>query len=132
MAALPMGGASGHEFKPIETALLRRMKYATSQEGPFFKVTPRKIQESGRINDEAGTEVWPSSPSDVRRIVSDRGHPAYGTPQYDPITRKTAPLMPKAEVNVPLQATNKYDASIGLPPISQSESARSNRRLLRI
>ena len=122
MAMLPMEGGLGHELSSAENAILRRMKYGTSQEGPFYRVHPRPAGEEGSIAGRSGQETWPSSPADAAR----RGPTPYGTPQLDPITGKTSPLMPSAEANIPLKAANKYVESIGLPPISQPEMPRSS------
>lgn len=122
MAVLPMGGTLGAELGNLERSALKGLAYETAQHGPFYRVYPRKTGEEGSVISRTGEEIWPGSPSEAPR----GGSTSYGTTQYDPTTGKSAPLMPTAENNVPLQSANKYVKSIGLPEFSQPEMPRSS------
>ena len=126
MTSLPMGGALGSTIKNAENAAIRKLLYETAQHGPFFRVTPTKIQEGERLAGEAGQAIWPDTPADVRRIAESRGHPAYGTTKYESATGKETLIMPPEEENIPLQVANQYVASLGLSPVKQTEMPRSS------
>jgi len=99
----------------ITPSINKESNYATSQNGPFYRVSPKSSGGNRQFSSTNEEQIWPASPADA----NGSGPIRYGDTQYDKTTYKPYKVMPSEEQNIPLQSAQTYVSSRGLPQISQ-------------
>ena len=96
--------------------------YDTTQNGAFYRITPRSVSANRPNITKDGSQIWPATPADA----NGTGPIRYGDTAYDKTTYKPYKVMPSDEQNIPLQVAQKYVQDRGLPDVSQPKMAPSS------
>jgi cupin superfamily acireductone dioxygenase involved in methionine salvage len=120
----PMVGGTGLPpvNKPTIPTTNKEPSYATTQDGPFYRVSRKGNGESGKIATQDDSGIWPNSPADSKGTGPIR----YGDTQYDKTTYKPYKVMPADDQNAVLQTAQTYVGARGLPEVSQPKMAASS------
>jgi len=117
-----IGGAGLPIAVKTAQAVNKDAGYDTTQNGAFYRISPKNYSTNRSTFTKNGNEVWPASPIDA----NGTGPVRYGDTAYDKTTYKPYKVMPSDEQNVPLQIASDYVKSRGLPAISQPKMAPSS------